>query len=129
VYSAENAGSTPDQQYAQEKTMKRPSKYDRMGTAVIKKDNGFLYLTEDIDPLLDQMSGHIQDAKDAQVATSAAKVDLAQAESQVTDRDHQIADLKRELAETQEYLADSEGRASSMASMLTRISEIAHEGV
>ena len=129
MYSAENAGSTPDHPFAKENTMKKPSKYDRMGTAVIKKDSGFLYLTEDVDPLLDQMAGHIQAAKDAQKATSAAKVDLAKAESNVTDRDHLIADLKRYLAETQEYLADSEGRASSMASMIARISDIAHEEV
>ena len=88
MYSAENAGSTPDHPFAKENTMKKPSKYDRMGTAVIKKDSGFLYLTEDVDPLLDQMAGHIQAAKDAQKATSAAKVDLAKAESNVTDRDH-----------------------------------------
>jgi septal ring factor EnvC (AmiA/AmiB activator) len=129
VYSAENAGSIPDHPFAQENTMKKPQTYDRMGSAVIKKPGGFLYLTEDVDPLLDQMEIHIDDAKDARKATSAAKVDVATLEGEVTEKDDRIGDLERELSETCADLKESKERCASLSSMLTRINDIATEGV
>ena len=35
--------------------MKRPPTYARMGTAVVKRADGFIYMAQDVNPLLDEV--------------------------------------------------------------------------
>lgn len=101
--------------------MKRPPTYARMGTAVVKRADGFIYMVQDVNPLLDEVDKHIKTARDSQKQVTDANIEIARLGSEMTDKDHQIDDLTRELREANEYLEESRSAAESYAEQIAQV--------